>query len=90
MKCIHYENITRLDFYGFLYMRHNNLSCKCQMVVPVTWSLYGLYFISTIVIINSQKGNRKYEACIEKTICDICIVLSPVVLYVGWLIKDLI
>ena len=34
MKCIHYENITRLDFYGFLYMRHDNLSCKCQMVVP--------------------------------------------------------
>ena len=34
MKCIHYENITRLDFYGFLYMRHNNLLCKCQMVVP--------------------------------------------------------
>ncbi len=34
MKCIHYENITRLDFYGFLYMWHNNLSCKCQMVVP--------------------------------------------------------
>lgn len=91
MKCIHYENITRLDFYGFLYMRHNNLSCKCQMVVPVTWSLYGLYFISTIVIINSRRKEiGSMKLALKKTICDICIVLSPVVLYVGWLIKDLI
>lgn len=90
MKCIHYENITRLDFYGFFNMRHNNLSCKCQMVVPVTWSLYGLYFISTIVMINSRRKELgSMKLALKKTICDICIVLSPVVLYVGWLIKDL-
>ena len=34
MKCIHHENITQLDFYGFFNMWHDNLLCKCQMVVP--------------------------------------------------------
>lgn len=58
---------------------------------PVTCSLYGLYFISTIVIINSRiKELGSMKLALKKTICDICIVLSPVVLYVGWLIKDLI
>ena len=36
MKCIHYENITRLDFYGFFNMRHDNLLCKCQMIKGVS------------------------------------------------------
>lgn len=58
---------------------------------PVTWSLYGLYFISTIVIINSRRKEMgSIKLALKKTIGDICIVLSPVVLYVGWLIKDLI
>ena len=58
---------------------------------PVTWSHYGLYFISTIVIINSRiKELGRMKLALRKTICDICIVFSPVVLYVGWLIKDLI
>lgn len=58
---------------------------------PVTWSLYGLYFISTIVMINSRiKEMGSMKLALKKTTCDICIVLSPVVLYVGWLIKDLI
>lgn len=57
---------------------------------PVTWSLYGLYFISTIVIINSRRKEMgSIKLALKKTIGDICIVLSPVVLYVGWLIKDL-
>ena len=57
---------------------------------PVT-CLYGLYFISTIVIINSRiKELGSMKLALRKTICDICIVFSPVVLYVGWLIKDLI
>lgn len=58
---------------------------------PVTWSLYGLYFISTIVIINSRiKEMESMKLALKKTICDICIVFSPVILYVSWLIKDLI
>lgn len=58
---------------------------------PVTWSLYGLYFISTIVIINSRiKEMESMKLALKKTICDICIVFSSVILYVGWLIKDLI
>lgn len=58
---------------------------------PVTWSLYGLYFSSTIVIINSRRKEMgSIKLALKKTIGDICIVLSPVVLYVGWLIKDLI
>lgn len=58
---------------------------------PVTWSLYGLYFISSIVIINSRiKEMESMKLALKKTICDICIVFSPVILYVGWLIKDLI
>lgn len=58
---------------------------------PVTWSLYGLYFISTIVIINSRRKELgSMKLALRKTICDICIVFSPVVLYVCWLIKDLI
>lgn len=58
---------------------------------PVTWSLYGLYFISTIVIINSRRKEMgSIKLALKKTIGDICIVLSPVVLYVVWLIKDLI
>lgn len=58
---------------------------------PVTWSLYGLYFISTVVIINSRRKEMgSIKLALKKTIGDICIVLSPVVLYVGWLIKDLI
>lgn len=58
---------------------------------PVTWSLYGLYLISTIVIINSRiKEMESMKLALKKTICDICIVFSPVILYVGWLIKDLI
>lgn len=58
---------------------------------PVTLSLYGLYFISTVVIINSRRKEMgSVKLALKKTICDICIVLSPVVLYVVWLIKDLI
>ena len=58
---------------------------------PVTWSLYGLFFISTIVIINSRRQEMgSIKLALKKTIGDICIVLSPVVLYIGWLIKDLI
>ena len=58
---------------------------------PVTWSLYGLYFISTVVIINSRRKEMgSIKLALKKTICDICIVLSPVVLYVVWLIKYLI
>lgn len=57
---------------------------------PVTWSLYGLYFVSTVVIINSRRKEMgSIKLALKKTIGDICIVLSPVVLYVGWLIKDL-
>lgn len=62
-----------------------------KWLFPVTWSLYGLYFISTIVMINSRiKEMGSMKLALKKTICDICIVLSPVVLYIGWLLKDLI
>lgn len=58
---------------------------------PVTWSLYGLYFVSTIVIINSRRKEMgSVKLALKKTLCDICIVLSPVVLCVVWLIKGLI
>lgn len=55
MICIHYENITRLDFYGFLYSGIITYYANVKWLSPVTWSLYGLYFISTIVMINSRR-----------------------------------
>lgn len=62
-----------------------------KWLFPVTWSLYGLYFISTIVIINyRRKEMGSMKLALKKTICDICVVLGPIVLYVVWLIKDLI
>lgn len=42
-------------------------------------------------MINSRRKEMgSVKLALKKTLCDICIVLSPVVLYVGWLIKDLI
>lgn len=54
MKCINYENITRLDFYGFCICGMITYYANVKWLSPVTWSLYGLYFISTIVMINSR------------------------------------
>lgn len=66
-------------------------NANVKWLIPVTWSLYGFYFISTIVIINSRRKNMKsMKLALRKTMWDICIVSTPVVIYIGWAVKLLV